>query len=130
VLPQKLTDTAWVAFSGRLGVDLLVSAFVPGSTAISGLSFTHDLVYDTPAADLIVLSRQRMIAMGASDVQAQALLGNRWYSLSALTALVTDLDRLSGVVGRFEVLALAATATKEKEEEARFRGDPVGHGGR
>ena len=107
VLSQKLTDTAWVAFSGRLGVNLLVSAFIPGSTAISGLSFTHDLVYDTPAADLIVLNRQKMIAMGASDARAQALLDNRWYSLSVLTALVTDLERLSGVVGRPEVLALA-----------------------
>jgi hypothetical protein len=118
VLSKKLTDTAWVAFSGRLGVNLLVSAFVPGSTAISGLSFTHDLVYDTPAADLIVLNRQKMVAMGASDAQAQALLANRWFSLSVLTSLVTDLERLAGVAGRPYVLALAATATKE--EEARF----------
>ena len=35
-----------------------------------------------------------------------------------LTQLVSDLERLSGVAGRPEVLALAATATKE--EEARF----------
>jgi hypothetical protein len=118
VLSQKLTDTAWVGFSGRLGVDLLVSAFVPGSTAISGLSITHDLVYDTPAADLIVLNRQKMLAMGASDAHAQTLLGNRWFSLSVLTAMVTDLERLSGVSGRPEVLALAATA--RKEEDARF----------
>jgi hypothetical protein len=118
VLSKKLTDTAWVAFSGRLGVNLLVSAFVPGSTAISGLSFTHDLVYDTPAADLIVLNKQKMVAMGASDAQAQALLNNRWFSLSVLTALVTELERLGGVGGRPYVLALAATATKE--EEARF----------
>jgi hypothetical protein len=118
VLSKKLTDTAWVAFSGRLGVNLLVSAFVPGSTAISGLSFTHDLVYDTPAADLIVLNKQKMLAMGASDAQAQALLANRWFSLAVLTALVTELERLDGVGGRPYVLALAATVTKE--EEARF----------
>jgi hypothetical protein len=118
VLSRKLTDTAWVAFSGRLGVNLLVSAFVPGSTAISGLSFSHDLVYDTPAADLIVLNQQKMLAMGASDAGAKALLGNKWFSLSVLTAMVTELERLSGVEGRPEVLALATTATKE--EEARF----------
>src|SRR5262245_42792750 len=94
VLSKKLTDVAWVAFSGRLGVNLLVSVFVPGSTAISGLSFTHDLVYDTPAADLIILNRQKMIAMGASDAQADALIANRWYSLSVLTGLVTELERL------------------------------------
>ena len=118
VLAKKLTDTAWVAFSGRLGVNLLTSAFVPGSTVISGLSFTHDLVYDTPAADLLVLDRQKMLAMGATDAQAQALLDNKWFSLSVLTALVTELERLDGVGGRPYVVALAATVTKE--EEARF----------
>ena len=104
--------------SDGASVDVLTSAFVPGSTAISGLSFTHDLVYDTPAADLIVLNRQKMLAMGASDAQAQALLANRWFSLSVLTALVTELERLNGVGGRRYVFALAATVTKE--EEARF----------
>ncbi len=123
VLAQKLTDTAWVAFSGRLGVNLLVSAFVPGSIAISGMSFTHDLVYDTPEADLIVLNKQKMITMGASEAQAQALLGTRWFSLSVLTALVTGLERLGGIPGRPEVIALAATATSE--EEARFLADAV-----
>jgi hypothetical protein len=118
VLSKKLTDTAWVAFSGRLGVNLLTSAFVPGSTVISGLSFTHDLVYDTSAADLLVLDRQKMLAMGATDAQAQALLDNKWFSLSVLTALVTELERLDGVGGRPYVLALAATVTRE--EEARF----------
>jgi len=118
VLGKKLTDMAWVAFSGRLGVDVLTSAFVPGSTAISGLSFTHDLVYDTPTADLIVLDHQKMLAMGATDAEAQALLDNRWYSLSVLTALVTELERLGGVEGRAEVLVLATTATTE--EDARF----------
>ena len=123
VLAGKLTDMAWVSFSGRLGVNVLVSAFVPGSIAISGTSFTHDLVYDTPAADLIVLNKQKVLAMGASEAQAQALLANRWFSLSVLTALVTDLERLDGVQGRRDVIALAATAGKE--EEARFLASAV-----
>ena len=118
VLSKKLTDMAWVAFSGRLGVDVLTSAFVPGSTAISGLSFTHDLVYDTSQADLIVLNRQKMLAMGATDTEAQVVMANKWYSLSVLTDLVTGLERLAGVEGRPDVLALAATATSE--EDARF----------
>jgi hypothetical protein len=118
VLAQKLTDIAWVVFSGRLTVNTLVTAFVPASIAISGTSITHDLVYDTPAADLIVMNQQKLLAMGASDSQAQALLNNRWYSLSVLTELVTELERLTGITGRLEVIALAATATNE--EEARF----------
>lgn len=118
VLAEKLTDIAWVAFSGRIAVNAAVSAFVPASIAISGTSFTHDLVYDTPAADLIVLNKQKMLAMGATGSRADALLNNRWYSLSVLTALVVELDRLSGVAGKSEVIELAATA--KNEEEARF----------
>ena len=118
VLAKQLTDMAWVAFSGRLGVDVLVSAFVPGSMAISGISFTHDLVYDMPAADLIVMDKQKMLTMGATEAQAEALIQNRWFSLSVLTAMVADLERLGAIPGRPEVIALAATATKE--EEARF----------
>ncbi len=118
VLAEKLTNTAWVAFSGRVGVELLVSAVVPGSMAISATSFTNDLVYDTPKGDLILLNKQRMISMGASEALADALLKNRWYSLSVLTSLVSELQQLAGVAGRPNVIALATTA--ESEEEARF----------
>jgi hypothetical protein len=118
VLAGKLTDIAWVAFSGRVTVNAAVSAFVPASMAISGTSFTHDLVYDKSAADLIVMNKQRMLAMGAPEAQTEALLNNRWYSLSVLTALVIELDQLSGVTGKPEVIGLAAGA--KNEEEARF----------
>lgn len=118
VLAEKLTNTAWVAFSGRLGVNILVSVFVPASMAISAVSFTNDLVWDTPRADLIVLNQQKMLRMGASEELAGAVLKNRWYSLSVLTTLVTELERLAGVKGRPDILALATTAVNE--EEARF----------
>ena len=118
VLAEKLTDIAWVAFSGRVAVNAMVTVFVPASIAISGTSFTHDLVYDTPAADLIIMNHQKMLAMGASEAQAQALLNNRRYSLSVLTSLVTELELLPRVTGRPQVIVLAATA--RNEEEARF----------
>ena len=118
VLAQKLTDTAWVAFSARLGVDLLMSAVVPGSTFISLTAITSDLIYDTPKADLILLNQQKLIRMGASEALTQALLKNRWYSLSVLTALVADLERLAGAKGRPAIIALATTVVNE--EEARF----------
>jgi hypothetical protein len=118
ILAEKLTDIAWVAFSGRVAVNSMVSVFVPASMAISGTSIANDLVYDTPTADLIVMNQQKMLAMGASETQAQVLLNNRWYSLSVLTLLMTELERLSAVAGRPEVIALAAAA--RNEEEARF----------
>jgi len=123
VLAKKLSDMAWVAFSGRVGVNTLISVFVPASIAISATSFTNSLIYDTPAADLIVRNQQKLLGMGASDQQTQVLIKNPWYSLSVLTSLVTALDRLSGVNGRPAVVALAATATTE--DQARFLANAV-----
>jgi hypothetical protein len=118
VLSQKLTDTAWVSFSGKLGVNAVVSVFVPVSIAISGTSFTHDLVYSTSKDDLIIRNRKQMIAMGASEELTDTLIKNRWYSLTVLTSLVTGLESLSGVAGRTAIINLATIA--ENEEEARF----------
>jgi hypothetical protein len=123
VLAQKLSDMAWVAFSGRVGVNTLISVFVPVSIAISAASVTNTMIYDTPAADLITRDKQKLLAMGASQQQARALIKNPWYSLSVLTSLVTALDRLSGVNGRPAVVALAATATTE--DQARFLANAV-----
>lgn len=123
VLAKKLTDVARVAFSGNLAVNSLVTAFVPASIAISGTNFTNDLVYDTSASDLIQMNKQKMLNMGASEDQMQALLNNRWYSLSVLTSLVDELERLPSVSGVPQVIALAATA--KNEEEARFLASSV-----
>jgi hypothetical protein len=123
VLAKKLSDMAWVAFSGRVGVNTLISVFVPVSIAISATSVTNQMIYDTPAADLIVRNQQTLMAVGASEPDTQALMKNPWYSLSVLTSLVTALDRLSGVSGRPAVVALAATATTE--DQARFLANAV-----
>ena len=118
ILAEKLTSTAWVAFSGRLGVNTLMSVAIPGSIFITGVSTTRDLVYDTPPGDIINRNDERLQAMGGSAAAVAALLGNRWYSLTVLSDLTSGLERLNGVEGRAAVIALAATAASE--EEARF----------
>src|SRR5262249_19573387 len=51
ILTKKLNKAAWIMFSGRITVDAAMMA-VPGSVIISGVTFTNDLVYETPKADL------------------------------------------------------------------------------
>ncbi|MGH8069110.1 MAG: hypothetical protein ACRERE_28510 [Candidatus Entotheonellia bacterium] len=123
VLAKQLSDMAWVAFSGRVGVNTLISVFVPVSIAISAASVTNSMIYDTPAADLINRNEQKLLGMGASEQQARALIKNQWYSLSVLTSLVTALDRLSGIDGRPAVVALAVTVSTE--DQARFLASAV-----
>jgi hypothetical protein len=118
VLSQKLTDAAWVAFSGKLGVNAVVSVFVPASMAISATTITNNLIYETPKADLIIRNRKSLIEMGASEKLADVLIKNKWYSLTVQTSLVTGLESLSGVEGRIDIIKLATIA--DSEEEARF----------
>lgn len=118
VLSEKLDEFAWVAFSGRVGVNAVISVVVPASLAISATTFTTDLVWDTPAAELLRVNDQKLREMGLSESAVQAMISNPWHSLSLLTAFVTALDQLQGVSGRDTVATLAASAISE--DQARF----------
>jgi hypothetical protein len=121
VLAEKLDDIAWVTFSGRLGVNAVMAVFVPGSLAMSTTTFTTDLVWDTPTAELHRLNEQKLRDMGLGEAQTRALMRNPWYSLTVLTACVTSLAQLHDVSGREAVVAFAASATSE--DQARFIAD-------
>ena len=115
VLSKKLTDMAWVAFSGRFGIQAAMSVFVPYSMAMSAVTITNSTVYDTPPGDLINAAQAIFAQAGASDAQVQALLKNPQYTLSMLTALALGTQRLQGVAGLPAVIDFA-TAAKTQDE--------------
>jgi hypothetical protein len=118
VLAKKLDDIAWVAFSGRLGVNVLVSVAVPGSMIISGTTMINNLVWDTPQGDLVNLVNSKLDEMGVAEEQKRSFTGNRHIPLSVQTAIVTNLSRLSNVPGRPDVISLAASV--QSGEQASF----------
>jgi hypothetical protein len=118
VLAKQLDDVARVSFSGRLGVNVVMSAMVPGSMAIRATTFTNDLVWDTPRADLIVRNETALKDLGVSETPARALMKNPAIPLSVKTDLVQGLEKLDHVEGRLAVVTLASTA--RSEEQARF----------
>jgi hypothetical protein len=118
VLAEKLDEIAWVAFSGRVGIDAAFAVLVPGSLAMSTTTFTTDLVWDTPTAELLRLNEQKLRDMGLGDEVVRAMVRNPWYSLTVLTAGVTALEQLQGVTGREEVVKFAASVTSE--DQAHF----------
>jgi len=115
VLAKKLDDMAWVAFSGRFGIQAAVSVLVPYSMAMSAVTITNTTVYDTPPADLINKAQATFAATGASDAQVTALMKNPQYSLSTLTALAQGCQRLQGVNGLASVVDFAAIAKTQDE---------------
>jgi hypothetical protein len=118
VLAKKLTDTAWVAFSGRFIIQTATSILVPYSMAMSAVTITNSTVYDTPAADLVNNATAIFKETGASDAQVQAAVQNPQYSLSVLAALAMGIQRLQGVPGRDAVVIFAAAA--RTQDETRF----------
>jgi hypothetical protein len=113
VLSEKMNEVAWVAFSGRFGLNVVVSVAVPFSMAISATSITNNLVWDMKPADLLNLDQQKLSGMGLRENQVAALMQNPLYSVTSLTALVDALDSLKGVRGRDRIVAFAAAAATE-----------------
>ena len=118
VLAKKLTDMAWVAFSGRMVIETAMSVLVPGSMAMSAVTITNSVVYDTPPGDLVNNAQTIFSGTGASDADVQALIKNPQYSLSLLTDLAMGVQRLQGVNGLPSVVRFAAVA--KTQDETRF----------
>src|SRR4030095_10410639 len=99
VLAKQLDDVAWVSFTGRLGVNVVMSAVVPGSMAIRATSFTNDLVWDTPRGDLIVRNETALKDLEVPDAAARGFMKNAAIPLSVKTDLVQGLEKPGGGTG-------------------------------
>jgi hypothetical protein len=113
VLSEKMNDLAWVAFSGRVGLNTVVAVVVPFSMVISATTITNDMVWDMKPADLLTLDERKLREMGVGEDRVAALLNNQWYSITALTSLVNSLESLAGVRGRDQIVAFAGAAATE-----------------
>jgi len=118
VLSEKLTDAAWVAFSGRFMIQTATSILVPYSMAMSAVTITNSSIYDTPPGDLINNATMIFSSTGATDSQVQALVQNKQYSLTVLTELALAIRRLQGVAGLDSVVLFGAAA--RTQDECRF----------
>jgi hypothetical protein len=118
VLSEKLTNAAWVAFSGRFIIQTATSILVPYSMAMSAVTITNSSIYETPAADLINNDTMIFNSTGASDAQVQALVQNKQYTLTVLTELALAIQRLQGVQGLDSIVLFGAAA--RTQDECRF----------
>jgi hypothetical protein len=85
---------------------------------MSAVTITNTAVYDTPPGDLINAAIAAFKETGAGEPQVNALVKNRNYSLSVLSALAAGMMRLKGTNGLASLVDFAATP--KTEDEARF----------
>jgi hypothetical protein len=124
ILAKQLDDFALTAFRAHVGVTTTMAIFIPGSTAITATRIVSTWVWDTPRADLIVRVEKILQHLNVPATTIKTFMNNPVFPLSVQTAFVTNLERLSGVPGSVNAVALASTA--ESEEQARFLTDAVG----
>ena len=117
ILTKKLNHVAWVMFSARMTVMVAMTA-VPGSLIISSVTFTNDLVYQTPKADLIILVQKKLKHFGLSPEEIAAFSSNTALPISLQVTAVGNLDALGDIPGRrAAAVAIGNTMT---EYQARF----------
>jgi hypothetical protein len=117
ILTKKLNHVAWVMFSARMTVSAAMMA-VPGSIIITAVTFTNDLVYQTPKADLILLVQKKLKHFGLSQEEIVTFSSNTAIPISLQVAAVQDLDALGDIPGRRA--AAVALANVVTEYQARF----------
>lgn len=124
VLAPLMDEIARIAFTAHAGVNIAISATVPGAIAITGTTMVANWVWDTPRADLIVRNKNTLQQLGVPASTAQSFMNNRAFPLSVQTEFVENLSRLSGKPGLANAVVLASGA--QSEVQARFITDAVG----
>ena len=124
VLAKQLDDFALVAFRAHVGVTTTLGVIVPGSVAITATRVGSTWIWDTPRADLIVKNEKSLRTLKVPEKNVRAFIHNPAFPLSVQTSFVANLDRLPGVPGRAEAVALASTT--RSEAQARFLTDAIG----
>jgi hypothetical protein len=127
VLQAKLNDVAMTGFLGDLGPKAAIAA-IPGGVGVA-LSVTqntyalNEILRTTAPADLRTMNREKLVAMGVTEVVADLFIDNALYTPTEQTVLVDSLAQMHGVANReafvrFAVLAADTDVTYFRQRQA------------
>ena len=123
VLQHELDGISWAAFAGGATFSLATMPIGgPASTVLTVTEVSGDLgqmLTEKSPTDLKIINRKSLIAMGATDKEAERFLNNGAFSPSAQTAFVLNLRSLDGVQNRRAFIQVAGS-TSSTEADAIF----------
>jgi hypothetical protein len=123
VLQHELEEIAWASFAGGATFSLATLPIGGGAgiaLTVTGVeSSLNDILRQKNPADLKMLNRKSLLAMGATEKEAERFLGNGAFSPTEQTAFVLNLKSLDGVANRRSFVRLAGE-TSQAESDAIF----------
>jgi hypothetical protein len=118
VLQEELDRLAWADYLGGLGVGA-VATTVPGLggvvLATSGTArLLNEVINTTPAAELWLQNKNKLLAMGAQEDTVELFLNNRVFTPALTTVMVAALEQMESVENRelFITIGLQASDTR------------------
>jgi hypothetical protein len=101
VLQEELDRLAWADYLGGLGVGLATAA-VPGVGGVvlsaSGTArLLNEAINTTPASELWVQNRDKLVALGLASDTVQLFLNNEVFSPALATVMTSALEAMKGV---------------------------------
>lgn len=123
VLQRELDGISWASFAGGATFSLAtIPIGGPAATALTVTNVSGDLarlVTEKNPTDLRMINRKALLAMGASEADAERFLNNNSFSPTAQTAFVLNLKSLDGVANR-EAFVRLAGRWSSTEPDANF----------
>jgi hypothetical protein len=120
VLQHELEEIAWASFAGNATFSL--GTLPIGGGAGMALTVTgtqnrlEDILREKSPAELKMMNRKALLAMGASGKEADRFLGNDAFSPTAQTAFLLNLKSLDGVENRRAFIRLAAEISSNEAD--------------
>lgn len=104
VLQEELERLGWADYLGGIGVGLVQSA-IPG---VGGLMLSasgtarllNDVINTTPASELWVRNKKKLLAMDVNEDTAELYLNNPHFSPALQTVMVEALENMKGIANR------------------------------
>ena len=101
LLQEELDRLAWADYLGGLGVGMATSV-VPGVGGVvlttSGTArLLNEAINTTPASELWIQNRDKLLALGMNEDTVQLFLNNQVFSPALLTVITSALETMKGV---------------------------------
>jgi hypothetical protein len=113
-LQEELDRLAWADYVGGIGVGVATAA-IPGVGGLvistSGTArLLNDVINTTPASELWVRNKKKLLAMHVNPDTAELYLNNPSFSPALQTVMVEALESMKGVVNRELLITVALQA--------------------